>query len=182
VLDRVSNCQHGVRNYKMRSGSPSSLFTNINANSLPIFHSQLEWPILFTNNSNTAWCAWLQASTVRPRCCCAMAATVGACASSARPLGTGTAGLLDPLLTILLPLLAALAAARGPMALPLRSVYEHYYVYCIYCEPPLAAQQRRVLPGIAQGALAAAGHKAGGTAAFNPKLSSKPIAHSITAA
>jgi hypothetical protein len=46
------------------------------------------------------------ASTVQPRCCCAMAATRGstcsalACASSARPLGTGTAQLvLDRLST-----------------------------------------------------------------------------------
>jgi hypothetical protein len=48
------------------------------------------------------------AGTVRPRCCCVMAATGGstcsalALASSARPLGTGTAQLvLDPLLAIL---------------------------------------------------------------------------------
>jgi hypothetical protein len=66
------------------------------------------------------------ASTVLHRCCCAMAATRGstcsalACAGSARPL-TGTAQLvLDPLLAIRLPLLATLAAARGPMALALR--------------------------------------------------------------
>jgi hypothetical protein len=72
------------------------------------------------------------ASTVRPQCCCAMAATGGstcgalACASSACPLGTGTAQLvLGPLLTILSPLLATLAAARGPMVLALRSVYEN---------------------------------------------------------
>jgi hypothetical protein len=44
--------------------------------------------------------------------------------------GTGTAQLvLDHLLTVLLPLLATLAAARGPTALALRSVYEYYYSY-----------------------------------------------------
>jgi hypothetical protein len=80
------------------------------------------------------------ASTVLPRCCYAMAATGGstcsalACVGSARPLGTGTAQLvLDPLLTILLPLLATLAVARGPMALALRSLYDNnnnnYYYY-----------------------------------------------------
>jgi hypothetical protein len=56
-----------------------------------------------------------------------------ACASSARPLGTGTARLvLDHLLTVHLPLLATLAAARGPMALGLRSVYDYYYYYYYY--------------------------------------------------
>jgi hypothetical protein len=76
------------------------------------------------------------ASTVQPQCCCAKAATGGstcstlACAGSACPLGTGTARpVLDPLLEILLPLLAALAAARRPMALALRSVYEHWYYF-----------------------------------------------------
>jgi hypothetical protein len=60
-------------------------------------------------------------SKVKSRCCCAIAATGGftcsalPCASSACPLGTGSARLvLDPLLTILLPLLATLAAAQGP--------------------------------------------------------------------
>jgi hypothetical protein len=69
-----------------------------------------------------------------PAACCLMSATGGstcgalACASSARPLGTGTAQLvLNHFLTVLLPLLATLAAARGPMALALRSVYEYYY-------------------------------------------------------
>jgi hypothetical protein len=45
--------------------------------------------------------------------CCALA-----CAGSAHPLGTGTARpALDPLLTTLLPVLATLAAARGPTPL-----------------------------------------------------------------
>jgi hypothetical protein len=50
------------------------------------------------------------------------------CIGSACLLGTSTAQpVLDPL-----PLLAALAAARGPMALALRSVYEYYYYYYYY--------------------------------------------------
>jgi hypothetical protein len=73
-------------------------------------------------------------------CRCGGGGAVGAaaCCSSkghaSRPLlGTGTARLvLDPLLTIVLPLLAALAAARGPMALALRSVYEYFYFYFYY--------------------------------------------------
>jgi hypothetical protein len=53
-----------------------------------------------------------------------------ACAGSARLMGTGTARpVFDPLLTILIPLLTLLAAARGPMALALRSVYDYYYYY-----------------------------------------------------
>jgi hypothetical protein len=70
-----------------------------------------------------------------------------ACASNARPLGTGTAQLVlgnsrqnwielvfwnvQHLLTILFPLLATLAAARGPMALAIRSVYETIMIMII---------------------------------------------------
>jgi hypothetical protein len=59
--------------------------------------------------------------------CTTCSARTFACASSSCPLWTGTAQpVLDPLLKVLLPLRSrTLAAARGPMALTLRSGYEY---------------------------------------------------------
>jgi hypothetical protein len=96
---------------------------------LPLLAAASPVPLMMT------WLArCVLAGAARPRCCCVMAVTGAstcgalACASNARPLVTGTARVaLAPPLAPQLPPLATLAAARGPMALALRPVYEYYY-------------------------------------------------------